>query len=158
MKNIIIGMLVLSILIMSGCGTDSVSVTTKSDNLPTINANELCEEGDSMANTCFEAVAQYNGDATLCDKIDDASRAQNCKNEIAQGKLSLRKYEVLTAGLNIDTNIFIADCKTTCASEGMKYRSDERQTINDPYNPTSIGGYASSSGLDGLYFSSCRCY
>lgn len=116
----------------------------------------FCLGQGSMKDSCYSAVAFYNNDISLCDKITgdemEEKRRESCKKSLETGKFMFREYAT-GVGCSYDGKEFIEKCKQECNKKGMAFLS--RQTLEDA---TSIDGYFECKSGKMKDLSACYCF
>jgi hypothetical protein len=124
--------------------------------------DELCND-DFMGNTCFNAVAVYNKDTSICDKIIEtemsAVSSSVCKRIIAEGRFMFREYTEIK-GCSYSSTAFGNRCKEACQAAGLDFEDGMgRKKLSDPIPLSSVSGYLACEGLSsGNAIISCYCF
>ena len=152
-KQLTLLALLISLVFLAGCST---SVTTSGAFTEDIEGyEELC--AGSQADTCLQAVAQYNQDPEICKQIQEQENREDCERTITQGTLTHREYTTGT-GCSYDSRPFGQTCEEACTQEGLTYEDELRQTLEDPIPPSSVFGHLKCENLNKTIIMTCYCY
>lgn len=148
--------LIISILAISGCSTSKTTGGTLTEDITSYDT--LCV--GMMADTCFEGVAMFNQDPSICDNINEEEAKNICKEKITEGQFIKREYTE-SEGCSFDTSPFYKSCEQICTEKGLTFRKDKRQTIDEPLPLTSIGGFIDmhcQEDMKTTAFMACYCF
>jgi|GEM_PF-2812201 len=112
---------------------------------------------DNDTSGCYNSVALYDDDLSLCDKVSDDVQRSVCVATVKIGKLEYREYLKGNSG-SFDSNPFTEQCNNTCISKDMKFKKNNRVSVDDPMLPVSIDTQFIFKDDVSFAIMSCYCY
>ena len=153
MKNkIYLSLFTVLVVFIAGCTTDVEISDNQKDAQITpdvMDVDKLCGNFDP----CYEGIAGYNQDISLCDKIIEEDRRTGCHNSLNSGVFMFREYKKGESS-SINTRPFNEKCENTCKLNNMEFKKG----LYSVKDLQSIFRYAEIGEDGNIAYSACFCY
>lgn len=155
-------LIIAAVIFITGCTTTVGPVPV--DDKPIANVEQMCES-EPFKDSCYKYLAGYNNDITVCDKIQDENKKNECKTSFQGGQLMFREHSIgFVVGLSCSNDFkeFNQRCQNKCIEKNLQYKDPttalQQKTASSVNGRFSCDQVGKESKMKIEKYAACYCF